>query len=468
MKSINPATGETIWEDEQTTPKQIKDSVQFLRDTFSKPSSLSQRATQLRQLKKVFSSRQKELVEAISIETGKTLWESKAEVGACIGKIDFSIDAFQQRCRDLSQSTDNNHSELYHKPIGIMAVYGPYNFPIHLPNGHIIPALLAGNSIVFKPSDQTPRVGELLVDCMRQANIGENQLQIVQGSATTGKTLASQQQLDGILFTGSYQTGKILHQNYAGQTNKMLALEMGGNNPLVIDEVNNLDAVVFHTIMSAYVTTGQRCTCARRLIIVKSKNTTALLKKLKTAVTDLVIGSYFDSPEPFMGPLINNAAADDVIKSHQKLVNLGAQALIESTRFQTDLPFLSPGLVDVTGLKNLADEEVFGPLLQITIVSSFEEALAEANNTQYGLAAGILTKNNKHWQQYKMCVRAGIINRNLPTTGAKGNVPFGGLGHSGNFRPSAWYATDYCSYPVASNSCDLLQVPQNVPVGIPF
>jgi len=463
VKSFNPATGDLVWEGAQSTPDQITNIVQTMAQTKSVMQQ-SKRLHCLNRFKDILTKHSQKLATAISNETGKIMGEAVAEVNACIAKIDLSIQAHSERCPNSKKVDGDNCSEVFYKPIGLLAVYGPYNFPAHLPNGHIVPALIAGNRIVFKPSEYTPQSGELLVRFLYDAGFNQDHIQIVQGDKTVGKLLSEQQQLNGILFTGSYPTGAILHKNYGGHIDKMLALELGGNNPLVVESYSDMEAAVFHIVMSGYLTSGQRCTCARRLIVIDNPSNRQLLQQLVTTVKKLTVGASNSEPTPFMGPLISNPMANAVLQSYNELAK-DSQILVPMQRLQQQLPFVSPGLLDVTDNPNRIDREIFGPLLQLIWVADIAEAIAVANQTSYGLSASIFTQDDNVWNQFKNEVKAGIINRNQATNGAKGDAPFGGVGNSGNFRPSAWFATDYCSYPVASNQSKQLTLPPQLPRG---
>jgi succinylglutamic semialdehyde dehydrogenase len=337
---------------------------------------------------------------------------------------------------------------LRHHPHGVMALLGPYNFPGHLPNGHIVPALLAGNTVVFKPSELTPAVGEAMAEAWRAAGLPEHVLTVVQGSRETGTAL-TRADIDGLLFTGSAATGAHFRRLFADRPRVILALELGGNNPLVVWDGEPAEAAAL-VVQSAYVTSGQRCSCARRLILPEGAFGDAVLDAVVSLAGRLRIGAWDEEPAPYMGPLVSPAAAAGARRQVERLLDLGAKT-IRSFRTVEDRreTFVTPALLDVTGLA-VPDEEIFAPVLQVIRVASFDQALAAANATRFGLAAGLVSGDEALWRRFVGEIRAGVVNRNRPTTGASGAMPFGGLGESGNHRPSAWYAADYCAYPVAS------------------
>jgi len=211
-------------------------------------------------------------------------------------------------------------------------------------------------------------------------------------------------------------------------------------------ETNDAVAAARIVAVSAFISAGQRCTCTRRLIVVGNE----ILPELMRITESIEVGAPNDLPEPLLGPVITSSAASKVLKAQKELVANGAKILVECRPAKKGIPFLKPGILDVTGVDNLPDEEVFGPLLQVTRISDFDAAVTEANRTRFGLAAGLIGGTEKDFEVFRRRVRAGIINWNRPTTGASSAAPFGGVGLSGNHRPSAFYAADYCAYPVAT------------------
>lgn len=304
-----------------------------------------------------------------------------------------------------------------------------------------------------------------MCELWQQAGIADGVINLLQGGRTTGAALAMAAGVDGVLFTGSAQTGHLLHQQFAGQPQKMLALEMGGNNPLVVgQEYGAMDAAVYTIIQSAFLSAGQRCTCARRLYIATGEAGDLLLARLVAVASHLLVGDPLAIPAPFMGSLISNAAADQIMLHQQLLLEAGGVALLVATRGQGAI--VTPAIIDVSAITDLADEEYFGPLLQVSRYDNFTQAVESANQTRYGLAAGLISTDSQQWQYFIDHIQAGIVNRNRPLTGASGDAPFGGPGASGNLRPSAYYAADYCAYPMASIEAEQLQLPFQLAPGV--
>lgn len=459
LQSINPADGQVIWEGRTATPAEVNSAFSAARQAFPawgrRP--IEERIDFVRAYKAELESRKQVIAELIARETGKPLWETLGEAGAMIGKVDISLSAHDDRTGGHQADTAFGFARLAHKPLGVMFVLGPYNFPGHLPNGHIVPALIAGNTIVFKPSEVTPAVAEEMVKAWEAAGLPAGVLNLVQGARETGAAALDNPELDGVLFTGSWGTGKFIHEKFAGRTGIQLALEMGGNNPLVVWDAKDAEAVASIAVHSSYISAGQRCSCARRLILPEGPAGDAVIARLAEMAGQLTIGRWNDDPAPFIGPLVSERAAQGVLDAQDDLIRRGATPIRKVERVDELGPaFLRPGLLDVTGV-DVPDEEVFGPLIQIVRVASFDDAMAAANDTAYGLSAGLISDDEALWQRFWVEARAGIVNWNRPTCGAASNMPFGGPGQSGNLRPSAYYAADYCAYPVATQAAPAVE-----------
>jgi succinylglutamic semialdehyde dehydrogenase len=287
---------------------------------------------------------------------------------------------------------------------------------------------------------------------------------VVQGGREVGEALVGHRDVGGVFFTGSYATGRAINRALADHPEKILALEMGGNNPLVVHEVSDVAAAAYAIVHSAYLTSGQRCSCARRLIVT-ARQADAVIEAVRELVRRLIVGDYTMRPEPFMGPVISDRAADQILYAQEGLLAAGARVIEPARRMEISRAFVSPGLLDVSEARERPDEEIFGPVLQVVRVRDFDEAIVEANRTAYGLAAGLLCDDRSLYERFWGEVRAGVVNFNRPLTGASGLLPFGGVGFSGNHRPSAYFAADYCSYPVASLEAERVVAPPAALVG---
>ncbi|ODS98125.1 MAG: succinylglutamate-semialdehyde dehydrogenase [Erythrobacter sp. SCN 62-14] len=461
--SYEPATGDEVW---RGVYSDVDEAVSRARSAWSVWAArpLSDRIELLRRFANEVKREGESFAELIAREAGKPLWEARTEVDAVIAKVDISVQAYAERTgKKKHDSAMNGSTALRHKPHGVMAVLGPYNFPAHLPNGHLVPALIAGNAVILKPSEKTPAVGAALIGFMNRAGIPEDVAQVVIGGPEEGKALVAHPGTDGVLFTGSAQVGIAINRKLAANPAKIVALEMGGNNPIVVTQTPKLADAAVLIVQSAFTSAGQRCTAARRLIVIDSVYDD-LMAELLPLTKRLIVGDPLAGQQPFMGPVIDNQAADQLMESFLALMTAGGRPLAHMRRLYPDLPFLTPGIIDTTDVPERPDIELFGPLLQVIRVPDLDSAIAEANNTRFGLSASLIGGTPDDYGRFWANIRAGIINWNRPTNGASSAAPFGGIGLSGNHRPAAYYAADYCAYPVASNEMD--QPRANIGVGL--
>lgn len=468
LDSINPADESVVWAGNTASADDVDAAITAARAAFPAwaRTPLAQRRAICERFAKLVKDNAERIAETISREMGKPLWETRTEAAAMAGKIAISIKAQDERAGSRESEVAGGTAVLRHRPHGVAAVFGPYNFPAHLPNGHIVPALLAGNTVVFKSSELTPLTGILAVKLWEQAGLPAGVLNLVTGAVETGKALASHPGIDALLFTGSAATGKLLHEQAASQPGKLLALEMGGNNPLVVDAVANIDAAVHTIVQSAFLSSGQRCTCARRLFVPAGDAGDGLLARLVEVTRALNISPWDAEPAPFMGPVVSAKVAQQILAAQDQLIALGGVALLRAEALDAGPAFLSPGIIDLSAAHDVPDQEYFGPLLSVYRTQSFDQAIAMANDTRFGLSAGLLADDAARWEQFREEIRAGIVNWNQQTTGASGSAPFGGPGDSGNLRPSAYYAADYCAYPMASIEKPTLDLPETLSPGL--
>jgi succinylglutamic semialdehyde dehydrogenase len=453
LLSYEPATGALLW---RGAIGDVDAEVAAARASWAgwAAQPLANRIEALRRFGNVVRARLEPFAELIARETGKPLWEARTEVETVIAKVDISVKAYAERTSQRRlDSPMGSRMAVRHKPHGVLAVLGPYNFPAHLPNGHIVPALLAGNAVVFKPSEKTPATGAFLVECFHAAGIPEGCVRVVIGGPAEGKALAAHDGIDGLLFTGSASTGIALNRAFATKPEKILALEMGGNNPIIVWESPDVHSTAALIVQSAFTTAGQRCTAARRLIV-DTRVYDQVVEQVVKLCGKLIVDEPHATPAPFMGCVIDNDSADMLTESFLELMMRGGRPIRHPERPIADRPFLTPGLIDTTDIRDRPDIELFGPVLQVIRAETFDDAIAEANNTRYGLSASLLSQNPELYDRFWANARAGIVNWNKPTNGASSGAPFGGIGWSGNHRPSAYYAADYCAYPVVSNEAD--------------
>lgn len=447
--SYEPATGRELWRGAVGSADTEVAAARAAQPSWAL-TSLADRVAILTRFAELAKEQKEDFADLIARETGKPLWEARTEIDTVVNKVAISIRAHEERTgsRDLGGG-----QHLRHKPHGVLAVLGPYNFPAHLANGHMIPALLAGNAVVFKPSEKTPASGEMLIRLYHEAGVPDGVARLLIGGPDEGRTLSAHPGIDGLLFTGSARTGIALSRQFADTPEKMLALEMGGNNPILVWDADDLAGAAATIVQSAYLSAGQRCTAARRLIV-RDGMEGPLLAELQAMTDRLIQGAPHDEPQPFLGPVIDNDAADALTDAFLSLVEAGGRLIRPLERPEPDLPFLTPALIDVTEVADRPDAELFGPVLQLIRVPDFDAAIAEANATRYGLSASLVGGDQALFDRFWAGARAGIVNWNKPTNGASSAAPFGGVGLSGNHRPSAYYAADYCAYPVVSSTAD--------------
>ncbi|MBL0947032.1 succinylglutamate-semialdehyde dehydrogenase [Brevundimonas sp.] len=460
--SIDPATGDTVWEGPASTGSEVEQAATRARAAFPDWADRPRqdRIDAVKRYQAVLKARAPEIAEVISRETGKPLWETRTEATAMQGKVDISIRAYDERTGERTSDTGFGRATLRHRPHGVAAVLGPFNFPGHLPNGHIVPALLAGDTVVFKPSEETPMTGQLMVECLEEADLPDGVVNLVQGGRDVGAALLDQD-IDALMFTGSGAAGAYFKRYFADNPHVILALELGGNNPLVVWDAADAEAAAGIILQSAFITTGQRCSCARRLILPEGPQGDAIVEAVVALADRIVFAPWNSDPEPYGGPLISSRAASAALHALQQRIDAGARVIRASGPVDGLSPaFVKPSIIDTTGVE-VPDEEIFAPFLQVRRVPDFDSAIREANATKYGLSAGLVSDNPANWERFIHRIRAGVVNCNRPTTGAAGDMPFGGLGQSGNHRPSAYYAADYCAYPVASFESDSVKNIEN-------
>jgi succinylglutamic semialdehyde dehydrogenase len=462
FQSRNPANGEVVFDGTAADASQV--SLAVAAAVAAQPTweqtELEERAAILRRFAQQVAAGEDELAQLITRETGKLPSDAAGEVKAVIAKVEITIEAHQLRRIEHDLDVPQGTAQTRYRAIGPVVVLGPFNFPAHLPGGHIVPAILAGNCVVFKPSELTPAVGRWIVDCWTEAGLPSGVINLIQGDRRVAGWLIDDPRIAGVFFTGGHAAGQSIHRQLAGRPEVLLALEMGGNNPLVVlaeenrsaDDPATASELIFQ---SAFASSGQRCTCARRLIVVDNDYGRSVVDALSKRIERTTYGIASDKPSPEIGPLISPTAVANLLRVQAAWIRAGGQplSLLEPIEFPTGSwgpTLVRCGAVDVTHCGTLSDEEWFGPLLQIHYVPDFDQAIGLANATRFGLSAGLVGGSRTMFERFRREVRAGVINWNRPLTGASSSLPFGGVGHSGNHRPAGSFAVDFCSDPVAS------------------
>ncbi len=434
----------------------IDQAVAAARTAFSSWSQLTlgDRVATVMKAKQKIAERAEELAQVISRETGKPLWESKTEVGAMMGKFDVTKDHSLKHVAEvkIDKATPTADGYVRFRPRGVMAVLGPFNFPGHLPNGHFVPALMTGNTVVFKPSELTPATGQLLAEIFEAAGLPAGVFNLVQGGPETGSRLVDHQGVDGVLFTGSYDVGLKIKEKTVHQFWKILALEMGGKNATMVWKDADLNKAVYETLLGSFLTAGQRCSCTSRILLHKSI-ADQFVERFYQAAKDIRIGHW--SEDVFMGPLISEKAVEKYLRFQEIAQREGAEKIMRGKVYEGSRRghYVTPSIYRVDGYNPESvyqKSEIFGPNVCIYEVDDLEEALHIHEGPQFGLVAAVFSKDRQVYEQVLSRAKVGLVNWNRTTNGASSKLPFGGMGKSGNDRPAADFAVYYCTVPVAS------------------
>jgi len=421
----------------------------------------------LRRFAGALAERAEDAARVIVAEMGKPLREARAEVQSAIEKIAITLDEALRfvapfeapggRCR--------------WRPRGVLAVLGPFNFPLHLPNGHIVPALATGNCVVFKPSEISPGVGQIAAECWDASGLPPGVFNLIQGDARTGSRLAEHPDVAGVLFTGSFETGDRIRRAVIEQPGKILVLEMGGKNAAIVLADADLDRAVAECFLSAFQTTGQRCTSTSRLIL-DAPIAEAFTGRFAAMARGARIGHGMD-PGTFLGPLATERSLERFLSFQEIARQEGAETLLATSRpaMSRRGHYVSPSIHRIARAdagSRYQQEEIFGPDVSMQVVEGFDEALAAQDVSRFGLALSIFTRRPEAMEQAWLRAEVGVLNRNRGTAGASSRLPFGGRRRSGNDFPSALFAPIYCATPVASLESDAPFDPASLPPGVPW
>jgi succinylglutamic semialdehyde dehydrogenase len=425
---------------------------------------LEARAALLRRFAALASERAEELARLIAREVGKALWDARSEAALIAAKVEATLGPGMELVRTLEGGPG---ARATHHPRGVLAVLGPFNFPAHLPNGHIVPALATGNTVVFKPSDLAPAVGEWLWHALRDAGLPRGVFELVQGRAETGRALALHPDVDGVLFTGSWAVGRALQEATLDQPGKLLALELGGKNGMIVWRDAALPLAVAEAALSIAATTGQRCSSLSRIFVARA-HAEEFADRLAKVLGGLVIGPPLE-PGVFMGPLVSRAAFERVMRFRAQAAAAGGERVFrgETNRIA---PYIAPSLVRFASLDQshpYQREEIFGPEAALYAVDDLDEAIAAVNDSDYGLAASVMSADRAVYEHCVGRIRTGVLNWNRGTIGASSRLPFGGSRKSGNDRPAGITATLYCTTPQAHIEYAGGLDPKALPPGFP-
>ncbi len=423
-----------------------------------KRTSLEERKNFLTRYQEILLKKKEELARVISREMGKPLWEARTEVGAMAGKVSITIEQSLKLVSDfhLEEAAPGVPGSCTYRPLGSVVVIGPFNFPGHLANGHIVPALLTGNTVIFKPSEKTPMTGQVMAECFHEAGFPKDVFQLIQGEKEVGRRLVVHENIDGVLFTGSYEVGLRIKQDTLAQHWKLLALEMGGKNTSIVHSDAHFDTAIKETLVSAFITTGQRCSCTSRILVHES-----LIDRFVSVFHEKAKNFKIGHPleEVFMGPLIDQTSMDRYQKFQGIASREGCELVMRGKALETATPgyYVTPSIslvkdssIETAKRSVYQQTELFSPNVAIIPYKEFDEAIAHANVTQYGLVTSLFSQDRTLFEKGLMEIEAGLVNWNKSTVGASSKLPFGGVKKSGNHFPTALTSTQYCTYPVAS------------------
>jgi succinylglutamic semialdehyde dehydrogenase len=418
---------------------------------------LSERLEYLKKYQEVAKKRREDIALAIALETGKPLWETYTEADAIASKVQVTITDSLERVKQqtISNIMPNMDGHIIKKPIGPSLIIGPFNFPCHLANGQILAALMTGNSIIFKPSEKTIYSSQLLIELFHEAGFPAGVINFINGTAHTTQTILKHPDIKGIYFTGSLAVGKRILEAVGTDVTKMVALELGGKNATILHEDTNMEHALAEVLRACFLSSGQRCT-STSMIVVHKKIEQEFISRFKELTEKIIV----DHPtkykvEPFMGPLIDEAAFLTYSRFCQMGLNNGAEAIKDFTKIVTDFDgyYASPTIHYLKEIKKenpFATEEIFGPNCTFTPYENIEDAIRIANISDYGLAASIFTQDMEIYKQCLEDIDAGLINLNRSTVGASARLPFGGVKNSGNYHPAAVSMVDHTVTTVSS------------------
>lgn len=444
----------------------VADAVQRARGAFPawRDAGFDARSRVIRDFAERVRARQDELAALIAREVGKALWDARAEASLVPAKVNLTLDEGMRLVAPIDAGAGARAT--FH-PRGVLVVLGPFNFPAHLPNGHVVPALATGNTVVWKPSELAPAVAAWIVARWREAGLPPGVLELVHGAGDTGRLLALHDDVDGVLFTGSWAVGRALAEATLDQPGKILALEMGGRNAIVVRNDADLALAISETALSICATTGQRCSCASRLFVERG-SADAFVDGLVRVLRGVRVGAPLD-PSTFMGPLVSSGAHQKLLCARAATRAAGAERLLDGD-VDLPLPFIGPGLARFHGVAQqqaVQRDELFGPEAALYVVDDLEQAICAVNDCDFGLAASIFTRDRAAFEHCIGRVRTGLLNWNRGTVGASGRLPFGGERRSGNARPAGLSSTLYCTFVQSRLEHAAGFDPKSLPPGMP-
>src|SRR5262245_30606428 len=394
------------------------------------------------------------LARLMARECGKVLAECRAEVVEGLHMIQYVFGTGRMPCGDvLPSEIAEKDAFMRRKPWGVVAVITPWNFPFAVPLWMLGPSLLEGNTAVFKPSEDTPAVGQRLVELFVEAGFPAGVVNLVHGDGAVGEALVRNREVNVVLFTGSYEVGQHIQKVSAEYPDRLVAAEMGGKNAVIVCEDARFDLAVTAGILSAFKTTGQRCVSASRILVHQS-----LFEKYADTFAKTAARVSFGDPlnvKNFAGPLIHDAAVEKVLGYNALAKKEADRVLLPGERIQpvagAEGSYLSPCVYAIRHRpeSRCLREEVFGPHVALVPFRDDEEAARIANDAEYGLSMAVITESYRRMRYFREECEFGMGYVNLPCIGAEVHLPFGGVKKSGNGHPSAAGLVEAVTHKVA-------------------
>lgn len=415
--------------------------------------SLQSRIARVRRFGDELSARAETIARLVAIETGKPFDEALSEAKLLGAKVAVTVDEALRLVETQQLDLGSAVGEIHYRPHGVLLIIGPFNFPVHLSNGHIIPALLMGNVCILKPSEKAPYSAQLYMEAAEAADLPAGVLQLIQGGGEVASRLQRDPRCHGVIATCSYEVGAKIQKDLAANPEKIVALEMGGKNAALVHKDVDVDRCVQDLLQSSFLTTGQRCTALSR-VYVERPLLDKLVAKFHEQAKQLVISHPFDTdPKPFMGPLISAASKDNFLRytgiaeSEKAQVLMRPKALEGKSRLsRRPIPeghYVTPGIHVVekwSAKSTYQSHEIFGPDIFFAPVDNAEEGVEAINASEYGLVCSIFGGDVHRFQELASQIDCGLLYHNRATIGASARLPFGGWKKSGNHRPAGIFS----------------------------
>ncbi|MGM0605583.1 MAG: aldehyde dehydrogenase family protein [Halobacteriota archaeon] len=449
FESENPATGETLGSFRRATVDDVDAALTAADDAFEewRERSSIDRAEYLWNIYHELRDRTEELGEIVTKECGKEISEGRADVIEAYHMVEWAAgDARHPKGDVVPSEIASKDAYMRRKPRGVVGCITPWNFPVAIPFWHMAVSLVEGNTVVWKPAEQTPWCGQIIAEMFDDAGIPDGVFNMVQGFGDAGAEIVDDERVDTVLFTGSAAVGHEIASKVGGEPGKLAACEMGGKNTIVVTANADLDTAVHSAVMSSFKTTGQRCVSSERLVVHEDVYDEFKARFVETA-SNVSVGDPLED-DTFMGPLIEAEHKAKVRSYNELAIEEGVNVLVDRTDLDADEipeghedghwagPFVYEA--DPEADFRCTHEEVFGPHVALLKYSGdIREAVRLQNDTEYGLAGAIISEEYREINYYRDRADVGLAYGNLPCIGAEVQLPFGGVKKSGNGYPSA-------------------------------